>query len=705
MNYDPNVFKEKANRRARKIWLVFAILLSANYGADLGNGLLSTSYYFIFLLLCWIPFLVGQILLKVKGMSTDWYKYAIAIGYGIFYTFVVCTADSPIAFTYCLPVASLFVLYKNRTFMINCGIVNSLIVILNGAIKTMNGMNSAADSKVYQLQLSCVILCYICFCMSIRHLNESDGAMLDSVKADLQRVVTTVEKVKGASNSIVDGVNVVRELAVENKHGADIVVLGMDELTQNNENLQKHTNSSKDMTTDINTQVQNVAALIQQMIDLTRESCEHAQNSYSDLESVMETTNTMSMLSKEVENVLCEFKTEFEMVKTETGTIESISGQTNLLALNASIEAARAGEAGRGFAVVADQIRSLSTETKTSSGQIREALTRLEETSEKMTASIEQTLELIQLTIGKVMQVNQSVGKITSDSTQLGSHIQVIDSAMKEVENSNSQLVDNMEKVFTIVDAMTDCVSHSDETTKTMLSKYAETADNINNIEEVVEALMTELGIGGFMGVEDILPGMKVLISMDNGSQKPLEYHGELVEQQDSGLLIRFDNVIKFDTSATCKLQATAGNILYHWDSAELHESGDQDAHILMVQVNSRPKISNRRRYPRIDISNICTIKIQGTDRTFSGKLDNLSANGFAFVTSNDFFADCKGTDLTITIMDFDLPENNVLEGRIIRSSNNDGIYIVGCQMPEDNPAIMKYVAGKLEKQKKSPRH
>ena len=500
------------------------------------------------------------------------------------------------------------------------------------------------------------------------------------------------EKVKGARNSIVDGVNVVRELAVENKHGADIVVLGMDELTQNNENLQKHTNSSKDMTTDINTQVQNVAALIQQMIDLTRESCEHAQNSYSDLESVMETTNTMSMLSKEVENVLCEFKTEFEMVKTETGTIESISGQTNLLALNASIEAARAGEAGRGFAVVADQIRSLSTETKTSSGQIREALTRLEETSEKMTASIEQTLELIQLTIGKVMQVNQSVGKITSDSTQLGSHIQVIDSAMKEVENSNSQLVDNMEKVFTIVDAMTDCVSHSDETTKTMLSKYAETADNINNIEEVVEALMTELGIGGFMGVEDILPGMKVLISMDNGSQKPLEYHGELVEQQDSGLLIRFDNVIKFDTSATCKLQATAGNILYHWDSAELHESGDQDAHILMVQVNSRPKISNRRRYPRIDISNICTIKIQGTDRTFSGKLDNLSANGFAFVTSNDFFADCKGTDLTITIMDFDLPENNVLEGRIIRSSNNDGIYIVGCQMPEDNLAIMKYI-------------
>ena len=26
MNYDESVFKEKANRRARKIWLIFAIL-------------------------------------------------------------------------------------------------------------------------------------------------------------------------------------------------------------------------------------------------------------------------------------------------------------------------------------------------------------------------------------------------------------------------------------------------------------------------------------------------------------------------------------------------------------------------------------------------------------------------------------------------------------------------------------------------------
>lgn len=80
--------------------------------------------------------------------------------------------------------------------MINCGIVNSLIIVGAAVYRYMLGFNSASDMKNYQLQLSCIILCYICYVMSIRHLNESDGAMTDSIKADLHRVVTTVEQVK-----------------------------------------------------------------------------------------------------------------------------------------------------------------------------------------------------------------------------------------------------------------------------------------------------------------------------------------------------------------------------------------------------------------------------------------------------------------------------------------------------------------------------
>ena len=45
MEYDENLFKAKANRRARNIWLVFSLLLTANYGADVANGLNTPIYY------------------------------------------------------------------------------------------------------------------------------------------------------------------------------------------------------------------------------------------------------------------------------------------------------------------------------------------------------------------------------------------------------------------------------------------------------------------------------------------------------------------------------------------------------------------------------------------------------------------------------------------------------------------------------------
>jgi len=696
MTYDENIFKEKANRKARKIWIVFAVLLSANYGSDASGGLYPTTSYLIFLALCWLPLIFGEVLLRVKGWATELYRYDLVIGYGIFYTFVICTTASPIAFTYILPVTSLLVLYKNRKFMINCGIANALIIVGAAVYRYMLGFNSASDMKNYQLQLSCIVLCYICYVMSIRHLNESDGAMTDSIKADLHRVVTTVEQVKSSSNIILDGITVVRELASENKHGSDIVMLGMNELTDNNNMLQDRTTSSTQMTSDIRAQVENVVALIGEMITLVEKTQSHSGVSAEDLKSLVNTAATMSQLSTELENVLENFRQEFEMVKQETGTIEKTKTQTNLRALNPSIEAARAGEAGKGFAVVADQIRTLSTETHASSDQIRDALSRLDATSAKMTSSIEETLKLIQITLEKVTQTGDNVNQIASDSVQLGNHIQVVDNAIKEVESSNTQLVSNMEQVSNIVDTITTCITHSSRTSERMLSKYQETADNINTIEDVMENMMCDLGIGGFMGIEDVKPGMKIDLQLVD--QKDDNYLGELIEQIPEGLLVSCQKKLTINGSASCMLQVTAGNILYCWDKATISPAPENGEHAFKITITTRPRINNRRKYPRMDLNNTCTIKFKNSDTEYAATMENISANGFAFLATDKIFTQSKNAEVIITIHDFALPNHNVLEGRIIRCSDDNGLYIVGCQMPEDNFYILEYVENNLNK-------
>jgi len=692
MDYNENEFKAKANIKARRIWLVFALLLSANYGSDVSQGGYPSTNYIIFLILCWVPFFSGDLLLRIRGKADDRYRYALVIGYGIFYTFLICTTDSPIAFTYILPVVSLLVLYKDQKFMVGCAIANIASVIVSVFYHlVVLGQNTATDQKNYQLQVACLLLCYIGYIMSIRHLIESDGALTDSIKADLKRVVTTVEQVKTASNTIMDGITVVRELATENKHGSDIVVDGMNKLTDNNDQLQSRTASSQEMTGDINSQVQNVASMINDMVSLTAESGKHAKTSSVDLESLVQTAGTMADLSNEVEHILDAFKAEFETVKQETGTIDSISSQTNLLALNASIEAARAGEAGKGFSVVAEQIRKLSTETKDSSGQISEALSRLDEISGKMTSSIEETLKLIQATLEKVTQTGENVNKITQDSSLLGEHIQTIDSAMKEVESSNRQLVENMEQVSSIVETMTTCISDSDETSKRMLSKYEESASNINNIENVIQELMCELGIGGFMGLDDIHAGMKAKVILPKHLER-MEYHGEVRSVAENSISLILSDNPQLNGSETCKVQVTVDNVLYCWDQAQIQADTASGSHAYALQLSARPEIKNRRKYPRADVSNPCTITLKDSDTTFSGQLDNISANGFAFLIRDPFFMDHKHADVAIDIQNFALSDQSHLEGHVIRCSDDEGVYIVGCQMPEDNYAIRNYV-------------
>lgn len=692
MDYNENEFKAKANIKTRRIWLVFALLLSANYGSDVSQGGYPSTNYIIFLILCWVPFFAGDLLLRIRGKADDRYRYALVIGYGIFYTFLICTTDSPIAFTYILPVVSLLVLYKDQKFMVGCAIANIASVIVSVFYHmVVLGQNTATDQKNYQLQVACLLLCYIGYIMSIRHLIESDGALTDSIKADLKRVITTVEQVKTASNTIMDGITVVRELATENKHGSDIVVDGMNKLTDNNDQLQSRTASSQEMTGDINSQVQNVASMINDMVSLTAESGKHAKTSSVDLESLVQTAGTMADLSNEVEHILDAFKAEFETVKQETGTIDSISSQTNLLALNASIEAARAGEAGKGFSVVAEQIRKLSTETKDSSGQISEALSRLDEISGKMTSSIEETLKLIQATLEKVTQTGENVNKITQDSSLLGEHIQTIDSAMKEVESSNRQLVENMEQVSSIVETMTTCISDSDETSKRMLSKYEESASNINNIENVIQELMCELGIGGFMGLDDIHAGMKAKVILPKHLER-MEYHGEVRSVAENSISLILSDDPQLNGSETCKVQVTVDNVLYCWDQAQIQADTASGSHVYALQLSARPEIKNRRKYPRADVSNPCTITLKDSDTTFSGQLDNISANGFAFLIRDPFFMDHKHADVAIDIQNFALSDQSHLEGHVIRCSDDEGVYIVGCQMPEDNYAIRNYV-------------
>ncbi len=696
MESNAQKFQKSANQKALVIWMLLNIILSVSYAIEIVKGLRTAGYYIIFMLVCWIPFAVGLILLKIKGRAAQYYKDVVVIGYGILYVFVLFTTHSTLAFVYILPLTSMLILFKNRNFMLRCGVATMIGIVASIIKNFLSGMSGAADITAYEIQVASVFMCYVGYVLSINHLNFTDGAMLHQVEDNLKKVVETIATVKTASTSVVDGVTVVRELADENKASADAVVGSMETLAQNNTVLRDKADSSMEMTHKISKQGANVAELVEKMVQLTNESMVHAKSSSEELTDVVASTNSMAELANELEGILKDFKEQFDMVKSEVGTIEGINRQTNLLALNASIEAARAGEAGKGFAVVANEIRDLSMGTQNSSSRILTALGHLENTSDNMTDSITQTLKLIHVTLDKIKQVSASVSSISGDSTQIGNSVLVIRDSMDEVENSNKSMVDNMKQICDVMEVMTENVEGADQNTRVMRSKYDETMRSVGKIEEVVGKLVEELGAGGFMSIHDIKPGMWVSVTPSKTPNK--EYKAEIIGSFEDGVFTRKlllgKRELVLEKDETYQLLIVVDNMLYKWENVKIALQKDTT---YKINVMANPAVYNRRKYPRLPMDNPCEIKLQSEKGSYNGRMVNLSANGFAIATRAEQIGAAKGREIEIKIEGFDLLKEQTLTGHIIRVSNNDGEFILGCRMPEDYLDIRDYVNQKMQ--------
>jgi methyl-accepting chemotaxis protein len=206
---------------------------------------------------------------------------------------------------------------------------------------------------------------------------------------------------------------------------------------------------------------------------------------------------------------------------------------------------------------------------------------------------------------------------------------------------------------------------------------------------------MEELGVGGFMGVQDVREGMKLAVSVQAEGGKR-DFFGEVVSREDKAVTVLLDDKGKAlaDKKGTlCQLRIVVDNVLYSWEEVSLHveKQGGEGRYVLLVDKN--PQVFNRRKYPRMPFVNKCSITLKGEDAAYDGKMVNISANGFAFSVRNEVFAECKGKQVLAAVNDFAVLGGKPLVGRVIRSSDNEGEFIVGCRMPEDSEVIRVFVS------------
>ncbi|MUJ39555.1 methyl-accepting chemotaxis protein [Aliivibrio fischeri] len=204
-----------------------------------------------------------------------------------------------------------------------------------------------------------------------------------------------------------------------------------------------------------------------------RETNELANNGLDIFTQSNKASEEMGSALTDAAVVVNRLKEQSEQINNVVEVIRGVSDQTNLLALNAAIEAARAGESGRGFAVVADEVRMLAARTQDSTQEIQTIIESLQEQSNLANASMESSLDKLELNKeltakagDALLQITNSIASINDMNTQVAT---AAEEQSQVTQDINRNVVNMSELVNQNVTGISQSASASNE-----LSKLAE---------------------------------------------------------------------------------------------------------------------------------------------------------------------------------------------------------------------------------------
>jgi methyl-accepting chemotaxis protein len=189
----------------------------------------------------------------------------------------------------------------------------------------------------------------------------------------------------------------------------------------------------------------------------------------------------------------------------------------------------------------------------------------------------------------------------------------------------------------------------------------------------------------------------------ENGTDSNIEYKAEVTDVTAHHIMIGklvsggIDVLDPKDKGKRYNVSIAVNNALYIWENVKIQPAKHGYIGVNSISINGKPKVINRRKYPRYPITNRVKITMKGDANTvYEGKMIDISANGFAFSTFEAVFADARDKLIEISVNGFKPMEGKKIEGRIIRVSDHDGEYLIGARMLQDDIDIKEYVEKKM---------
>ena len=395
------------------------------------------------------PIIVEYVCWK-RNHNTSAIKHIMAVGFAIFYTFSLFTAENNLVFAFVIPMILIISIYNDTRYsiIINIGtVLESFIVVIVGA-QTGNFGYTGVDSAIIQVVVMILIGMYSFF--AVRVLNKNNQEKVQNIEAAQNKTELLFSDISELSQKMKEGIEdihieldklnesskVTQDAMKEVSVGAADTAEAVQKQILQTESIQKKVDMVNDAATSITENMQHTLKVLEEGnrdVELMVQMVETSVKNGADVAEKLETLDKyMSEMNSIVE------------------LISGITSQTSLLSLNASIEAARAGEAGKGFAVVATEISGMATQTQNATDHITELITNV-------STAISEVVEVIHQMIEGINEEKQGAANTADSFTAIQTNTFAIRDDAKhlvrdvaELKEANSVIVDSIQTISAI---------------------------------------------------------------------------------------------------------------------------------------------------------------------------------------------------------------------------------------------------------------
>jgi methyl-accepting chemotaxis protein len=251
------------------------------------------------------------------------------------------------------------------------------------------------------------------------------NSMVAQISAMLRDIIGGVNTLTSSSNELAGVSQQLSSSARDTSSKAATVATATEEMNANFHSVSSAMEQSS-------SNIQTVASAAEEM---TATVSEIAQNT----ERARSITETAVQQSRQASEKMVALGDAARKIGRVTEMINEISEQTNLLALNATIEAARAGDAGKGFAVVANEIKELARQTATATGDIRDQIEEMQNTTNTSVKDIDSISRIIAEINDVIAGIAAAVEEQSATTGDIASSISQASLGISEVNENVAQ--------------------------------------------------------------------------------------------------------------------------------------------------------------------------------------------------------------------------------------------------------------------------